>query len=309
MEIRDCFYIILWLIYLFVAISDSHKDIPKLLLISFDGFRYNYLNKTDTPHFDELIQKGVKAKWINSAYISKTFPNHWSIVTGLYEETHGVIANEMYDPVFKAVFRPEDSPPVEELTKWLDNGITMPIWVANQKEDPDERHSGSVMWPLSQAKIQCNTPTYIMPYNESISFESRVDTMISWFLREKDPINLGVLYYHEPDRTGHRAGPESANMTEMIKTIDEFVGYLIEQLKKNRLFDSLNLLITSDHGMISTPKSKPVELDKYVNRSWYSSFNDTANTVMNILPNPGMLIDLSCTTAFYKCAFQRYLSA
>ena len=122
-------FFLLFLASNFKHILASQNKKPKVLLISFDGFRWNYLQRTNTPNFDELIETGVKAKWIEDVYVSQTFPNHYTIATGMYEESHGIVANQFFDPVLNKSFsyvKPSANDPE------FYGGE--PIWITNQKQ-------------------------------------------------------------------------------------------------------------------------------------------------------------------------------
>ena len=280
---------------MFVTQTTCHSDFPSLLLISFDGFRWDYLIKAKkanklTPNFDYFIANGVFVdNGVKNVYITKTFPNHFSIVTGLYEESHGLVANEFYDPV-----------KMEEIsifahTKeayWFDNGTDEyngypePIWLTNEKASGHyKRHSGIVFWPGSEAKGMTVDPDRFFYYDKAknMSFTERIDIAIGWFLTEEKPINLGLIYFNEPDHTGHRVGPDAQEMMELIEELDGVVGYLLTKLRQSNLISKLNVIITSDHGMQYF--DKVIELDSCVDGSLYRNFGN--GPVMNILPNPG----------------------
>ena len=126
---------------------------------------------------------------------------------------------------------------------------------------------------------------FASPFSFSIPFSVRVDTMAGWFTQEDRPINFGVLYYHEPDETGHFHGPNSTEMVRMIQTLDSDIGYMIGVLKEKELFDELNIVLTSDHGMSELTAN--VYLDDYIDSSLYRWFGGTP--VGNILPAAGIL--------------------
>ena len=259
---------------------------PKLLLVSLDGFRWDYLNrKGNFPNFKAIINQGVHSvHGTKNAFITKTLPNHYTIVTGLYEESHGIVANEFYDPDFNQTFSLDNENQQRE-SKWFDNGGE-PIWVTNQKSSTSRR-SGSLMWPGSYAAVKGFLPyRYYAPYDFSVPFRTRIDKIVSWFADDY-PINLGLLYFEEPDYSGHKYGPESMNITKKIEELDADIGYLLEKLKEKYILDDLNIIITSDHGMTSTPTDEEhkVDLDKYLTPDTYISEN--LNPVITIRPKPG----------------------
>lgn len=257
------------------------RDRPKLLLVSFDGFRWDYIDRVPTPNFNRIIEEGVNVKQVESAYITKTFPNHYSLVTGLFAETHGIVANEMYDPVLNRSFSMETDSVYE--SQWWEEAV--PLWVTIQKAGG---RSGAAMWPGSDVKIHGMFPNRYLPYNASVSFESRVERIIEWFSAPKEEaVDFGVLYWEEPDESGHNLGPQSPLMDVVIAGIDEKLGFLMNELKKAGLYERVNLIVTSDHGMAQLSTEKIIELDQYVSRDLYTWVDKSP--VVGILPKEGKL--------------------
>lgn len=249
----------------------------KVLVVSFDGFRWDYLYKVPTPHFHYIMKNGVHVNQVTNVFITKTYPNHYTLVTGLFAENHGIVANDMFDPILNKSFSLEhmdiyDSKFWEEAT---------PIWITNQRAG---HASGAAMWPGTDVKIHDTFPTYYLPYNESVSFEDRVAKIIEWFTA-KDPINLGFLYWEEPDDTGHDVGPDSPLMGSVISDVDHKLGYLIKMLKRAKLWNNVNLIVTSDHGMTQCSKQRVIELDRYLDKEHYTLIDHSP--VAAILPKEG----------------------
>ena len=283
--------------------TDS-KTNSKLLLISFDGFRWDYLDLVkkagrNTPNFDYLIKRGVKSKRMRTTFTTSTLPNHYSMATGMYQESHGIVGKEMFDPLFNESFSKAD---IESTTKsfWWNNGTdddgAEPIWITNQKSKgkdeakgltkskiKSENWSGVLFWVGSNMNIRGHRPHYFMNYDHLFPFKLRIDLTLIWFLGKVTPINLGMMYFPEPDEFGHAVGPESPLMIDKIIELDELVGYLIQQLKEKDLFDQINIIITSDHGLAQLKGS--INIDDYVNSSLFSAYG--GQTVWNILPNEG----------------------
>ena len=292
------FNILCFILYFTVCVS--HTEISKLLLISFDGFRWDYLDMVKranipTPYFDSLIAEGVKAKWVKNAFVTVTFPNHFSIVTGMYEENHGVVGNTMYDSIFNQTFISSNQDQ-NALAKWFNNGSSYgrpanssaePIWVTNQLQS-DCRHprrSGVHFWPGSEAPVKDILPYHYYHYNASVSNKTRIDRVVDWFTTEDNPINLGLLYFSEPDHLGHQVGPNDPRMKQMIKELDGVLGYLIEKLKEKKIYNSLNIIVTSDHGMTEVTKERVIEVDSILDPSTYDLTGGTP--VWNIWPKEG----------------------
>ena len=273
----------------FLRCSRSHSEHTTLLVVSFDGFRHDYLDLAKqagkkTPNFDSLIQNGVLAHHMKNAFITKTFPNHWTIATGLYEENHGVMANEMYDPVFNETFH--NTPQQNMETKWWNNGTGdggQPIWFTNQLQH--DGRSGVAFWPGSQANGFL--PFKYIPYQSSLPNKTRIDNIVEWFSTEINPINFGMMYFEEPDSIGHMLGPSSSRMMDMIEELDGVLGYLIEKLKEHHLFRTMNLLITSDHGMSDIYTDKIIILDDYVDPNLYT--HSGSSPIWGIRPLPGKI--------------------
>ncbi|XP_026174729.1 ectonucleotide pyrophosphatase/phosphodiesterase family member 5 [Mastacembelus armatus] len=259
----------------------SERDRSKLLLVSFDGFRWDYIHRVPMPNFKSIMNEGVMVEQVEDVYITKTFPNHYSLVTGLYAETHGIVANEMYDPALNLSFSMETDSIYD--SRWWEAAV--PLWVTIQKAGG---RCGAAMWPGSDVKIHGMLPTQYLPYNASVSFETRVERIIEWFSAPKEEaVDFGILYWEEPDESGHILGPESSLMDAVIVDIDEKLGFLINELKKAGLYEKVNLIVTSDHGMTQLFSDKIIELDEYVSRDLYTWVDKSP--VVGILPKEGKL--------------------
>ncbi|XP_068198313.1 chloride intracellular channel protein 5b isoform X3 [Antennarius striatus] len=254
---------------------------PKLLLLSFDGFRWDYILRVPTPNFNSIMNQGVMVEQVECTYITKAFPNHYTLVTGLYPETHGIVANEMYDPGLNQSFSMKTGNVYE--SRWWEEAV--PLWVTIQKAG---RRSGAAMWPGTDVKIHGMFPNRYLPYNASVSFETRVERIIEWFSApDGEAVDFGLLYWEEPDRSGHDLGPQSSSMDDVIAGIDEKLGFLMNELKKAGLYEKVNLIVTSDHGMAQLSSDKIIELDEYVSRDLYTLVDKSP--VVAILPKQGKL--------------------
>lgn len=253
------------------------KEHGKLLLVSFDGFRWDYINRVPTPNFKTIMKEGVLVDRVVNAFITKTLPNHHTLVTGLNAESHGIVANEMFDPHLNRSFSMDGQNAYDPL--WWEEAV--PLWVTNQKAGG---RSGAAMWPGSDVEIQGAYPTHYVPYNASVPFQSRVEKLLSWFAGP-EPIDFGVLYWEEPDQSGHNLGPESPLLDVVIADIDNKLGFLLEELKRAGLYDDVNLIVTSDHGMTQLSSEKIIELDSYVGRNLYTWVDKSP--VVGIIPKEG----------------------
>lgn len=253
----------------------------RLLVVSFDGFRWNYLNRTKTPNFHKFIANGVHAKnGLTNAFVTKTFPNHYTLATGLWEESHNIIANHMYDPVLNQTFSPKNKSATRD-PAWFDMGGE-PIWVTNQLQG--DGHSGVLMWVGNEAPVHNTLPTKAIAFRFDYKNKTKVETLIKWF-KSDDMMNLGMTYFPQPDAFAHRFGPESEQVTRMIGGLDEVVGYLLKRFEEEDLLNSTNIIITSDHGFASTPKKEAIELDDIIDPN--KRHISDVSPVADIWPNEG----------------------
>ncbi|GFO43553.1 ectonucleotide pyrophosphatase/phosphodiesterase family member 5-like [Plakobranchus ocellatus] len=276
-------------LWLFLAVVAAHfEKNPSLLLISFDGFRWNYLTRAELPNIQRIIREGVHAtEGVKNVFDTSTLPNHWTMVTGLYPESHGVIGNFLRDVHIEKKFIPKYiKADYHNDYRYYDDGGE-PIWVTNQFQGG---RSGSVMWWGSENVVKWTQPTFQMPYDDNITFTERVDVMVKW-LSQENPVNLGLIYCFEPDHIAHTTGPESSNVTEAIKNVDVVVGYLLSELEKKDLLDDINIIITSDHGMTTTSNKTLIFLDDIINKNDYDILVDD-NTISHIFPHEGKLDDV-----------------
>ncbi|KAK3092134.1 hypothetical protein FSP39_025474 [Pinctada imbricata] len=244
----------------------------KLLLVSMDGFRWDYVKTARTPNFRSLAARGVFAEHINSSFVTKTFPNHYTIATGLYEESHGIISNRMYDPVFdqKAGYGSIRS-------KWWEGE---PIWVTARRQG---LKSATYFWPGSEWEINGFRPNYWVRYNKKHKFKRRVDKVMQWLT--KDNVTMATLYFHEPDSTGHRYGPGSRQVREKVEEMDNMLGYIMEQFTSNNLWATTNLIVTSDHGMADMDlKNKIIDISKIISIKNDINFTLDSGAFMQIFP-------------------------
>ncbi|KAL7873079.1 hypothetical protein AOLI_G00121500 [Acnodon oligacanthus] len=240
--------------------NGTQKDFSPLLLVSFDGFRADYLNNYTFPNLQKFFSDGVLVEQVTSVFITKTFPNHYSLATGLYAESHGILASHMYDPLTKKDFTlHNDSDPF-----WWNEAT--PIWVSVQESG---YKSVAAMWPGTDVMIQNRTPTHFMKYSGKVSFRERLGNVTKW-LSEDDSVKFAALYWEEPDYSGHTYGPDNTiEMAKALKKVDDDVGLLMEQLNQTGLWGKINVIITSDHGMVQCSQGRLIQLDQCVNRSSY----------------------------------------
>ncbi|XP_067126662.1 ectonucleotide pyrophosphatase/phosphodiesterase family member 5-like [Centruroides vittatus] len=280
---KICMLLLLFLLISIIGTSVSRTvSRPvgrKVLLISFDGFRWDYYKNYKTPNLDYLAKTGVHAPTgILAAFATKTFPNHYSIITGLHQESHGIVDNTMYDPVFNKSFRMHNT---KDSAWWGGE----PIWVTARKQG---MRVGVYFWPSSDIKIQNIRPNYFFKYNIKTPFEKRIDTAVNWLAN--DQVEIALVYFNQPDNIGHKTGAMSEGVRKTVESLDKLVGYLLEKLLEKFLLDRVNLIITSDHGMANiTKKEHLIALEKYVHLKREVKWIPAGGPVVGILPQEGKL--------------------
>jgi predicted AlkP superfamily pyrophosphatase or phosphodiesterase len=233
---------------------------PTVVLISLDGFRPDYLTRYEAPNLERLAREGVWApEGMIPAFPTKTFPNHYSIVTGLYPEHHGIVGNTIYDPDLDAWFRISDSDAVGDSRWWGGE----PIWVTAEKQG---QVSGTYFWVGSEAAIQDVRPTYWKAYDGRIGGLERVEEVLSWLdLPPEQRPTIVMLYFSDVDSQSHRFGPDAAETAEAVREVDGYIGALVAGLQEQRIFDEVNRIIVSDHGMAAQSPERVVTLSEYLN--------------------------------------------
>jgi len=224
-----------------------------VVLVSMDAFRWDYDKLFSTPNLDRLAGEGVKAGRLIPSFPTVTFPNHYTIVTGLYPDHHGLVNNNFPVPDLGLYYRIGDRAAVENPVFYGGE----PVW--KTAEDQGIR-SASFYWVGSEAPVKGVQPTYWKKFDESVPFESRIDTVLKWLAYpvEKRP-GFVTLYFEEPDAIAHSAGPVAAETGAMVEKLDSLIGVLRAGLDKLPYAKRINLIVLSDHGM------GPVSSQKYIN--------------------------------------------
>jgi predicted AlkP superfamily pyrophosphatase or phosphodiesterase len=229
-----------------------------VLLVSIDGFMNEYLDRNETPNFDRFIAGGVKAEHLIPVFPTKTFPTHWSIVTGLYVENHGIISNSFYDYELEARFSygPQSGPNDE---RWWGGE---PIWVTAETQG---KTAATFFWPGSEASIHGVRPTKWVDYDGSIPDSVRIDSVMTWLDPEGDVrADFATLYFSFVDSRGHRYGPNSPEVDDAVVEMDGLLGHLLDGIEAIGLGDRLNVILVSDHGMAELSEDKIIFLDELI---------------------------------------------
>ncbi|MGI5309545.1 ectonucleotide pyrophosphatase/phosphodiesterase [Rheinheimera sp. WS51] len=249
-----------WLILILLILATPLKaEQGTVILISIDGFAATYLAQYPAPTLKTLVEKGLTAESMQPVFPSKTFPNHYSIVTGLYPAQHGIIENSIYDPEFKSVFRINKPKEVTDARWWFGE----PIWVTAELQGVK---AATYFYPGSEAAIKQTRPSYWQVYDGKVSNIQRVNSVLDWLdLPKAQRPHFITLYFSSVDDAGHRFGPNSNEVKDAIIEVDQAIGHLMAGLKQRGIDQSINLMITSDHGMAEVPAENSIVIDRYIN--------------------------------------------
>ena len=234
-----------------------------VVLVSLDGFRYDYAQKYGARHILALAKAGASAPdGMVPSYPSITFPNHYTVVTGLYPEHHGIVANSFYDPVRKQRYSYTDKTS-ETDGAWY--GGT-PLWVLAEQQG---MRSACFFWPGSEAAIQGVRPSYYLTFDNKYPDEKRIDQLVAWLkLPPEQRPHFLTLYYYQPDHSGHENGPDSPEVRDAVHHVDELVDKLKTQLDALHL--PIDLIVLADHGMEKV-QGTWIDLDQYADLSSFTT--------------------------------------
>lgn len=241
------------------SLQPTETEPPTLVLVAVDGFRWDFRERGETPNLDRLVEAGVSAGKLIPVFPTKTFPNHYSIATGLYAEHHGLVANNIYDPASGATFALGNREEVQN-GRWYGGE---PIWVTAQSQG---LLTAPVFWPGSEAEIGGYRPTYWEPYDGSIPNEARVDKVLDLLeLPAEQRPSFLTLYFDIIDQTAHDVGPEpSQRLTEAVEAVDSLVGRLMSGLDNRGLNETVHVMVVSDHGMSQNSRDRVILLETLV---------------------------------------------
>ena len=228
-----------------------------VVLLALDGFHPSYLDRPVSPHLQSLARQGVRARWMVPVFPTKTFPNFHSIATGLYPEHHGIVSNNMRDPVLGR-FALWERDAVRDPRWWGGE----PIWVTAVRQG---RRAAAFFWPGSDVAIQGVRPHHYREYDRSVSGADRVRQVLEWLsLEGEQSMSLITLYLDDVDYAGHDFGPDAPETDSAIARVDSAVGALMSGIRAGGLEHRVNLVVVSDHGMARVDPQKVVYLDNFI---------------------------------------------
>jgi predicted AlkP superfamily pyrophosphatase or phosphodiesterase len=230
-----------------------------VILLSADGLRADYLNRMDTPNIDRLITGGAYAnQGMVPVYPSLTFPNHYSIVTGLYPAHHGIVSNTMFDPEMNARFSIRDREAITTSEWWEGE----PIWVTAENQGVK---TATYYWVGSEAPIKGVSPSYWYTFDDTVPGNDRIDQVFSWLdMPVAERPGFISVYFSDVDNAGHGEGPNAEETADAVRGIDAYIGRLLDGLDSRDLFDKVNIILVADHGMSELSPDRVVFLDDYI---------------------------------------------
>ncbi|KAG4104670.1 phosphodiesterase I [Neocallimastix lanati (nom. inval.)] len=215
-----------------------------LIIVSIDGFRNDYLERMEyTQTLNFLSLRGNKAEFMKPSFPSTTFPNHYTLVTGLYPESHGIVANTFYDKNLNQTFNIRDKDLIK-LPEWWGGS---PIWVEAEKNNIK---SAVCMWLGSNVEINGYLPSYVVEFNITTTLDEKLKMVSKWLkLPKNEKPKLILIYLPEVDKAAHKYGVNSDEVNFNLQLVDQFIGKLYKKINKKKYHKNTNLIVVSDHGM------------------------------------------------------------
>ncbi len=253
--------------------SNSAQKKPYLILISLDGFRWDYVEKYQPPNLSAFIKNGVKSASLIPSFPTSTFPNHYTIATGLYPDNHGILGNVFYDYSKDTIFNKRNLKMAEDGRFYGGS----PIWVEANKA---KIVTASYFFVGTEADIQGIRPTYYYKFDNSVKNEKRVNQAINWLnLNEKSRPHLITLYFGDLDKAGHRYGTnDDEKLKNALFELDLNLGDLFKGVSETGL--PVNIIIVSDHGMANQSTDKIIAIDSIENDDLFMTIEN--GTIVNV---------------------------
>jgi predicted AlkP superfamily pyrophosphatase or phosphodiesterase len=253
-----------------------------LILVSIDGFRWDYLQKYAAPTLHALAASGVHATRMTPAFPTKTFPNHYTLVTGLHPAHHGIVGNWFYDPTCNETFGMNKAESNRE-ERWWTAGE--PVWITAEKQGV---RSACFFWPGSEAPHDGRRPSFYKPYDKQLRANARVDGLLAWLaLPPAQRPRFATLYFDVVDDAGHRAGPDSPETQDAVYEVDTALARLLAGLDRLGLRDKTDFVIVSDHGMSEQSPDRVIFLEDLMDVSTVQV--DSSGPVGGVRPKPGTI--------------------
>jgi len=257
------------------GVPESWVAKPIVILVGLDGWRWDYLDRAQAPRLRALARAGVRSEGLIPPFPSKTFPSHYTIVTGLYPEHHGIVSNNMIDARIGERF--SMSAPTARDNRWWGGE---PLWNTVRKQG---QISASMFWPGSDVDVGGMRPAYWKLYDDNLPNRPRVEQVIAWLgLPEAERPTFITLYFSDVDNAGHSFGPESNEVLAAAATLDAEVGALVDGVNALGLSAPVHYVIVSDHGMSAISLERLVAIDDYLDLRTVDLIDSTP--VMGVWP-------------------------
>jgi len=225
-------------------------------MVSIDGLRADYLDRGFTPHLLDISKQGLRAKSLRPVFPTLTFPNHWALMTGLHAESHGIVANNFWDPASETEFHYNRAESCYLSHWWFGE----PMWETAMKAG---MITANLMWPGPITTTSGATPTYMVPWKNHVPLEDKLDQIFHWIdLPLDERPQLITAYEPSLDQMGHKYGPLSAQVNSTLGYVDTFAKDLHTQLKARNLTDIVDIVFVSDHGMVDTTPYTLINVDE-----------------------------------------------
>lgn len=244
-----------------VLSNGTHEFKPTTLLVSLDGFHPHYVSEEITPNLHKLMLQGGGAPYMIPSFPSSTFPNHWSMITGLYPANHGIVGNTFWDAKIQKQFF--NTKPEQSLDKAWWGG--QPIWVTAARQGVS---TAVHMWPGSEVEWDEGSMLEVDNFNATETLETKANRVFSWIDREKsNRPELILSYVPTIDAVGHKNGIAGDELVSALKDVDSMVGAIMSGISSRNLTNIVNLVVVSDHGMAPTSNNRLIYLDDLVEMS------------------------------------------
>lgn len=271
-------FIFIFSINLFAQVKPVKDIKPTVILVSLDGFRWDYLDKYNPPTLNKLAKDGSRAKWMTPSFPTKTFPNHYTIATGLYPAHHGIVENNVYD--FGTVFSMSKREEVANPRWWLGE----PIWVTAEKQG---QKAASYFFVGTETKIHGLQPTTWRTYNGKVPNDMRVDKVLSYLDKpQNERPTMISMYFSDVDDAGHEFGPDAEETKYSVLAVDNNIKRLMDGLKARKIDKKVSVIIVSDHGMANYYAKNVTFLDDYFDFKLAEQIVWT-NEIVQIFPQEG----------------------
>ena len=256
---------------------------PILILISFDGFRWDYIDRADVPNLKALAKRGIRSQGLIPSFPSKTFPNHYTLVTGLYPDHHGIVSNTIWDDAIGERFTM--SAETAKDPRWWSGE---PLWAGAIRQG---LRASSMFWPGSEVAIGGVRPTEWKPFDDNFPNADRVAQVLTWLsLPEAERPSFITLYFSDVDTAGHTYGPEAWETIAAAEGLDKQLGVLLAGIERLGLTGRTTIVATADHGMSQQALNRKIFIDDYVDPATVDVID--WSPVLQVRPRTGSVEDL-----------------